>query len=434
MNWQIGSVISYFVVVGLFISGCEEVDDQSIASGSDWQAANPYPSPRDFVRINRQHQVIVASIDTGVDYNHPSLIKNIHFNLDENGMPKSFGYDFVGKDAWAAPYLARTADKNPEADPRTMEVAKNDRDWMIQLISREGALKKYFNPSRNVQQEIDAGVFHGTHVSSLMVYDDPRIGLMAYRILPVNLKYKKGQKDYTEANVAHVYKNIVQAIILAIKEGARVINMSLALRDSSTVGISDFFSSQNSDYSKWVVEVKNLMESHRNVVFVAAAGNEGKWVDDRVNLQIPCGVNAVNLICVGALNSKNDLAGFSNIVLSDAAFVVTQGVDIKSLTPSGICQYTNLSLLKARAVSVIEGFQLLKELGQECSKDSSIKTASGTSMASPIVARYVARVILENPHLSGEDVVRMVLEKSQKRQVGPLVLNIINFDRPSWYQ
>jgi subtilisin family serine protease len=175
------------------------------------------------------------------------------------------------------------------------------------------------------------------------------------------------------------------------------------------------------------------MESNKDVVFVAAAGNEGKWVDDKVNLQIPCGISAENLVCVGALNSKGNLAAFSNIVLSDGVFVATAGVDIKSLAPSEMCDSANIGNLDGDYFSAGDLSSLLSLLQKDCSSPQGLRTASGTSMASPIVARSVAQLMMRYPKANAVEIIKILVDSSQKKQLGPMTLNIIPFEKPTWY-
>lgn len=422
----------FFISVLFFIIGCEEVDDQTIAIGKEWLAANPKPLIRNFISINQNHKVIVAVIDSGVDYNQPYIADNIHFDLDEAGQPKSFGYDFIGKDYWASPYVARTLDLNPEADLKDAKATKNARMKAMDIIKREPKLASYLNPSRNVEQEIDSGAFHGTHVAGLMVYDEPQIGLLAYRVLPVNVKYKNGKKDYSAGGTESVFKDILSAMALAIKSGARVINMSLALKSPSLGGLGGLLSDDDKTYKLWMNQVKNFMESHKDVVFVAAAGNEGKWVDNKVNLQIPCGISAANLICVGALDANGNLASFSNIVLSEGVFVATLGVDVNSITPSLMCNSANINSFQSESRSLESMNYFITQLLNDCKPNKTLRKASGTSMASPIVARTVAKLMIEYPNLDADQIIKIVVERSEKKQLGPLLLNVVKFEKPSW--
>jgi subtilisin family serine protease len=423
--------------VFIFLMGCkEEVDDQTIAKGASWSAANPTPLKRNFELINQRHEILVAVIDSGTDYNHPTLINNIHFSLTEKNEPNGFGYDFIGEDHWPAPYLARTRDLNPEADPKEAETARNARNQSTSLLKSYPQFANYLNPLRNVEQEMESGSFHGSHVAGLMVYDEPRIGLLAYRVLPLNVKYKNGKEDRSVDQTQVALKNIINAMKLAVRAGVRVINMSLALKNSD----SFFGSSANekAKYIQWMNQIKEFMHSHPQVVFVAAAGNESKWVDDKVNLQLPCGIGARNLLCVGALDKNGNLASFSNLVLSSSAFVAVEGVEINSLNPTMMCESSFLLNLKydsksypfndARSLAyAIESFKT------DCLNKKPMRAASGTSMASPIVARMIAKILLENPNLSAEQAIDKIISGAEKVQLGPLLLNRLKFEKPSWY-
>ena len=423
----------------LITLGCkEEIDDQTIAQGAALQAVNPTPVKRNFLENNLHHKVIVAVIDSGTDYNHPQLVNNMHFNLNEQNQPVGLGYDFIGQDYWPSPYVARTLDINPDADQKDVPAVKNARERATELSKSYPQLAQYLNPLRNVEQEMESGAFHGTHVSGLMVYDDPRIGLLPFRVLPINIKYKNGREDVSQDKTALVFNNILQAMRMAVKAGARVINMSLALK-GSTPGDSllNLFEDTNKKTKLWMAQIKDFMDKNPNVVFVAAAGNDSKWVDDKTNLQLPCGIAAKNLVCVGALDKTGNLAYFSNLVLSQAAFVAASGVDIDSSRPALMCDTNFLTNLKNeknaypfdRPESVSYA---INDAVKDCVGKPPVRKASGTSMASPMVARVVARLIIDNLQFSGEQIIKLLLDNSEKVQLGPLLLNKVKTDKPSW--
>lgn len=422
-------IILVVSAVYIFVGCKEEIDDQTIAKGDSWKAANPTPVARPFAANNERHKVLVAVIDSGVDYNHPSLINNMHFNLNDQGQPTGLGYDFTGKDYWPSPYVARTLDLNLEADPKDVPKTKNARTNSASIVKLYPQLKNFIDPLRNIEQESESGAFHGTHVSGLSVYDDPQIGLIPYRVLPLNIIYKDGKKDTTIDQTEVAFKNIMQAMTMAVKAGARVVNMSLALKGPDESGSLFSLTDNRKRYFSWMKLVKDFMESNPDVVFVAAAGNDSKWVDDKVNLQLPCGVSVKNMVCVGALSNDGNMASFSNIVLSQVVFVATNGVDIESTRPKDMCDSSALSNLDTEQKNLEYAAQ---SLVKDCVNKKPIRKASGTSMASPIVARVVARLILENPSLNGEETIQVLVERSQKIHLGPLSLNKVKFELPSW--
>ncbi|MBL7545913.1 MAG: S8 family serine peptidase [Bdellovibrionaceae bacterium] len=415
----------------LTLAGCkEEVDDQTMTPANAMKIVNPIPTQRNFRLNNQNHKVIVAAIDSGTDYNHPQMINNMHFNLDENGNPIGLGYDFIGQDYWPAPYVARTLDINPDADQKEAAETRTIRTQAAVLVKAYPQLNRYIDPRRNFEQEAESGAFHGTHVSALMVYDEPRIGLISYRVLPINIKYKNGREDRPQDKLSLVIANIMQAMALAVKSGARVINMSLALKSNSNDSIFSTLESDNDRLKKWMKQLQSFMNAHPHVVFVAAAGNDGQWVDDKANLQLPCGVSADNLVCVGALNAAGNLADFSNLVLSQATFVAANGVEIESARPTDMCESNALSYFKNEKTFSDES--IARRLLSDCIGKKPMRTSSGTSMASPIVARVVAKLILENQNLSAQEIIKILVSKSEKIQLGPLLLNKIPFETPSW--
>lgn len=426
------------LVAMLSLNACkEEVDDQTIAQGAVLKFVNPAPTKRNFLENNQNHKVIVAVIDSGTDYNNPLLSKNMHFTLNEQNQPVGLGYDFIGQDYWPSPYVARTLDLNPDADQKDVPAVRNARERSTEIVRQYPQLAEFLNPLRNVEQEAESGAFHGTHVSGLMVYDDPRIGLISYRVLPINIKYKNGREDTSQDKTSIVFNNVLQAMSMAVKSGARVINMSLALKSSAADSLFSLFSSDKDRYAKWMGQVKDFMNKNPSVVFVAAAGNESKWVDDKVNLQLPCGIAADNLVCVGALDNDGNLASFSNLVLSQAAFVATSGVDIISTFPAGMCDTTFYSSLKneknSHPFNNESSFSnAVASIQKDCLGKSPTKKASGTSMASPAVARVVAKLVIENPNYSARQIIKLLIDQSTKVQLGPLLLNKVNYEKPSW--
>jgi hypothetical protein len=168
-----------FLFLVLTTVACFE-PDQTIIKEEHLALGNPAPTTRDFKAINAQHKVLVAMFDDGVDYNHPQLEQNIHFDLDVNGAPKGLGIDFLAKDNWSS-YRVVSTDRYYFKDlskDRQAEILKSNtaelydkalvrsyaqKDCIVNsLIDMEPKYAKYLNPYRHLTESINT---HGTHMA-----------------------------------------------------------------------------------------------------------------------------------------------------------------------------------------------------------------------------------------------------------------------------
>lgn len=204
--------------------------------------------------------------------------------------------------------------------------------------------------------------FHGTHVSGIIaavrnngvgmdgVADNVRI--MAVKAVP----------DGDERD-----KDVALAIRYAVDNGAQIINMS--------------FGKPFSPHKDWVDAAVKYAEE-KGVLLVHAAGNDGANNDSVPNYPNPDyldGTTATNFITVGASNTgttSDKVAPFSNYG-KKGVDLFAPGVQIYSTIPGG----------------------------------NKYGSASGTSMASPVVAGVAALVLSYYPELSARQL-KYVLEKS----------------------
>lgn len=405
-------------------------DNQLLLDARRAQVANPTPSVRDFKEINSKHEILVAVIDTGVDYNHPTLLPNIHFSLDSQNQPQGLGWDFTANDSWPAPLLARSIDLDKSAPSEVLLASADLQKTLADFVTQYPQFKNMINPDRQVFQELTGGLFHGTHVAGLMVYDEPKLGLLAYRALPFNLGYNRGQENI----LPDQQSNVILAIQRAIKDGARVINLSLgiAFNDSDEAQDPDYYASQQ----EAMKSIKKIAKENPQVAFVAASGNKGNWIDDKSRFGLPCGVEAKNILCVGALSKTGEVASFSNIVLPDYPFLLAPGDQISSLFPTQFCPIPSMyayGLKEVNFAPIAKKNFFFKTLADFCSKAGQLYTTSGTSMASPIAARMVAKTLLANPKLSGAAAIQKVLDEADSGNIGRLSVRRLRVEKPSWY-
>lgn len=206
--------------------------------------------------------------------------------------------------------------------------------------------------------------FHGTHVSGIIgavrnndagidgIADNVRI--MAVKVVP----------DGDERD-----KDVALGIRYAVDNGARVINMS--------------FGKGFSPHKEWVDDAIKYAEK-KGVLLIHAAGNDGNdndTVDNFPNPNFNDHTRAANVITVGASGSgrqSSKVAGFSNYGKKEVD-LFAPGVQIYSTIPGG----------------------------------NKYGSASGTSMAAPVVAGVAALVLSYYPNLNAQQL-KEVLEKSAK--------------------
>ena len=234
--------------------------------------------------------VVVAVVDTGVDYGHEDLSANIW--TDSNGY---HGYDFVSND------------QDPSPD----------------------STGSYLSHGTHV-----AGIIGGVMNNGIGIAGTAQIKIMA-------VKACSGDGSCTPSAVAN-------GISWAVANGADIISMSLRW----TTPVSDIESAVNDAWSQ-------------GKIVVAASGNDNG----------PVGYPAkyTNVIAVGAIDSSNNRASFSNY--GPELDLVAPGVSIESTIVGGYASW------------------------------------DGTSMATPFVSGVAALVLSKNPSLTNAEVVS-ILENS----------------------
>ena len=211
----------------------------------------------------KKKEVVIAIIDTGVDYQHPELADHMWINQgeipgdnidnDNNGyVDDVYGWDFYNNDSTVCHYVYSDLYQKNLADP-------NDNDN------------------------------HGTHVAgAIAAAMNNEIGIAGIAsnidIKIMSLKINGGKNGTGDMS------NAVKAIQYASMMGADICNLSWG---------------SNQDY----LELEAAMKES-GMLFVAAAGNEGANIDD-VPLY-PASLELDNLISVTYIDADGDLTGYSN--------------------------------------------------------------------------------------------------------------------------
>ena len=143
---------------------------------------------------------------------------------------------------------------------------------------------------------------HGTHVAGLI---EKYAGSTNYCMMIY--------KYYSEtATGAQNQKAMIKSIYEAIKNGAKIINISGGGPSFDTL---EYF----------------LIKLNPSVLFVVAAGNEGKNIDNSWSRYFPASYQLPNEIVVGAIDKNNRRAAFSNFGRNVSKWEV--GTDVISTLP-----------------------------------------------------------------------------------------------------
>lgn len=209
-------------------------------------------------RLTLGEDIVVAVIDTGLDYNHEDLVENVWINEDEipNNGKDDDGNGFVD-------------------DVRGWDFVK---DGGASCIIGEDCKKRDNDPSDHNS--------HGTHVSGIIAAaQNNNKGISGIapkaKIMALRAAFSIGQGAILKTT------DILDSLKYAVENGANVINMSFS---GSGLGVLQ-------------PVIKQAHEA--GVVMVAAAGNSNSS-----NLTFPAAFE--NVISVGSINGNNDRSFFSN--------------------------------------------------------------------------------------------------------------------------
>lgn len=467
------------LLAAIFLASCVD-DDQTNIKPEHKLIADPAPissngDVKRFAENNARHKIVMGVFDTGVDYNHPFLQDHMHFELDAKGVPIAAGRDFLGLDNWSAPriiatsayefeYLSPRQKKRALDQYKTIENFNNTvrRQRLGQVCASEAMLKqdprleRFMHPYRNLMTEASE-LRHGTHVAGLMTYDNPALGIIPYRGLPYH-ETEQEEADAVAGKADRFVKNFETALQHARSQGVRIINLSLGGSfEKPNKNDNARYEQELEKYTNYkrmlTDEMTKLVRSYPEILFVAAAGNDSGWSDNESRLQYPCGIEAPNMLCVGALDADGSLANFTNFPLNHVNIVMTSGVQVISTIPSdncpymrkafdqflsgdsGLCKYSIKDKKWKPNEEILEQYKsLINTFYPTCTAPKSYFTKmSGTSMATPIVSRMAAEIMLDPKFNTPEKVVDELKHRAKESNKLQVKTYELAFKQPSWY-
>lgn len=305
------------------------------------------------------NKIIVAVIDTGVDYTHEDLLPNMWRNPGETGI------DANGKDKATN---GVDDDNNGYVDDVIgWDFAKNDNKPYDMSSGVFGTLLGGGNPGHGTHcaGNVAARGQNGVGISGVA----PNAQIMALRFLS-----EKGQGKTSDA---------IKAIKYAVDNGARVLSNSWG---------SEGEDSREGEENKALQDMITYAQD-KGVLFIAAAGNGhgGKGYDNDSDPRpgYPASYTNENIISVAAIDENDQLGSFSNWG-ARSVDIAAPGVKVYSTMVGN--KYSNY------VVSVL-----------------GIKIAwDGTSMATPHVAGAAALYWSAHPEKTWQEVKAALMNSAKK--------------------
>jgi thermitase len=299
--------------------------------------------------------VIVAVLDTGVDYTHEDLVDNMWRNSGEMGLD---------------------ADGKNKATNGIDDDGNGFIDDVVGWDFGRGDNKPYDLHKTGLSLLLGGNPGHGTHCAgNVAARADNGKGISGVagnvKIMAMRFLTEDGQGSLEGA---------VQAIHYAVDNGAQI--------------LSNSWGSEGDDGGQESQALQDAIRyaMDKGVLFVAAAGNGHQGVgydnDSDAKPGFPASYDIENIISVAALNDQDELGAFSNWGRKSVD-IGAPGVKIFSTVPDQVYQDTVIN---------IPGFI--------------VATWDGTSMATPHVSGAAALYLSKNPNADWREIKNAILSSA----------------------
>ncbi len=329
--------------------------------------------------------IVVAVMDTGIDYDSPDLYDNIWINQAEipnfwyTKSSSTSGYDkivYKSQIQTATPGIITFRDLNNPVNAGLVwdnnSDGRIDAGDLLRPLSQGGWQSggtsdgdtahpdDFFgwNFVSNSDNPLDDNG-HGTNVSGII----GAVGNNGTGVTGVDWNVQIMPVKFIGSNGSGLISDFIQGLNYAVQHGAKISNNSWEGAPSSDAGIL-------------TTAIQNA-QTHGQI-FVAAAGNESANDDTTPDYPASLSLGLNNVVTVAATDSSDQLASFSNYGPKSVA-LAAPGVNIYSTLPNG--QYGAMS---------------------------------GTSQATPQVTAALALVWGQHPDWSYTQVINQVLDTTDK--------------------
>lgn len=316
-----------------------------------WQQTHPAVSAAEAWEIETgTEDVIIAVLDTGVDYTHEDLRDNMWVNeVEANGL------DNVDDDA-----------NGCVDDVYGCDFRSNVREKLGYYPGLGGAYykkEKYMRPD---------GMGHGTMVAGVL----GAVGNNGVGIAGVNWKTRIMAVKFINQNNAANMLDAALSIQYAVDNGAKIINNSYGRQTIE-------------GETAQIIEDAIQYANDNGVLMIASAGNSGVDIDNS-NHFFPADSTAANLITVTALNPDDTLWDHANYGVYSVD-IAAPGASVLTTVPAG---HTSLF--------------------RKYYDPSGYMKTEGTSIATPYVSGVAALLFSRYPGISHHEVKRIILDSASK--------------------
>lgn len=260
--------------------------DWGLSDVGFFDSFTPLAQPIQNQVVSCSNQIVVAVVDTGIDYTHPELKNNIWINKNETG-------------SWAPKDLASTSCRDKSCNG----IDDDNNGFIDDVVGWD------FVNHQPLPFDTHG---HGTHIAGIIASESANgIGISgicsSVSIMPLKY-YDSG------GNSMNNLQNTVRAFQYAIRMGAHIINYSGGGAEPASA------------------ERAAIEEAHRKgILVVAAAGNDGH--DNTSQPYYPASYPLDNIVGVASVNQKNELLSSSNF--GTAVHIAAPGLGIISTVPGG---------------------------------------------------------------------------------------------------